>query len=79
VISVFFNGVNITQSPSSAVPFPNTTAGELVNITVYAPDAVQNTNVPGSGTTFNVTVVNPANGETTTLVLTQMEQIRTVY
>jgi len=40
VISAFFNGVNVTQSPSSAVPFPNTTAGELVNITVYAPDAV---------------------------------------
>jgi len=76
VISVFFNGVNITQSPSSAVPFPNTTAGELVNITVYAPDAVQNPYVPGTGTTFNVTVVNPANGETTTLVLTQMEQIK---
>jgi hypothetical protein len=76
VISVFFNGVNITQSPSSAVPFPNTTAGELVNITVYAPDAVQNPNVPGNGTTFNVTVVNPANAETTTLVLTQMEQTK---
>jgi hypothetical protein len=83
VISVFFNGVNITQSPSSEVPFPNTTAGELVNITVYAPDAVQNTYVPNpflpgtvNGTTFNVTVVNPANGETTILVLTEMEQIK---
>jgi len=75
VISAFFNGVNVTQSPSSAVPFPNTTAGELVNITVYAPDAVQNSYVPGAGTTFNVTVVNSANGETTTLVLSQMEQI----
>ncbi|MEM3355172.1 MAG: S-layer protein SlaA [Metallosphaera sp.] len=75
VISVFFNGNNITQSASAAIPFPNTTAGELVNVTVYAPDAVNNLNVPGSGTTFNVTIVNTANGETTTLTLTQMTKI----
>ncbi|WP_409366455.1 S-layer protein SlaA [Metallosphaera sp. D4-4] len=75
VISVFFNGNNITQSASEAIPFPNTTAGELVNITVYAPDAVNNFNVPGSGTTFNVTIMNIANGETTTLTLTQMTKI----
>ncbi|BCS94360.1 S-layer protein SlaA [Metallosphaera javensis (ex Sakai et al. 2022)] len=75
VISVFFNGNNITQSPSGAVPFPNTTAGELVNITVYAPDAVNNPHIPGAGTTFNVTIINTANGETTTLTLTQMTKI----
>ncbi|MCG3109977.1 hypothetical protein L3N51_02274 [Metallosphaera sp. J1] len=75
VISVFFNGNNITQSPSGAIPFPNTTAGELVNITVYAPDAVNNPNIPGAGTTFNVTIINTANGETTTLTLTQMTKI----
>ncbi len=75
IISVYFNGNNITQSASGAIPFPNTTAGELVNITVYAPDAVSNPNVPGDGTTFNVTIVNTANGETTTLTLTQMTSI----
>ncbi|QKQ99441.1 hypothetical protein GWK48_02675 [Metallosphaera tengchongensis] len=75
IISVYFNNQNITQSAAGAVPYPNTTAGELVNITVYAPDAVDNPNVPGSGSTFNVTILNTANGETTTLVLSQETKI----
>ncbi|MEM3195650.1 MAG: S-layer protein SlaA [Metallosphaera sp.] len=69
VISIIYNGENVT---SGSVPFPNVTAGELVNVTVYAPDAVLNPNVPATGSTFNVTVVNTLNGEMTTLILTEI-------
>ncbi|MEM3348079.1 MAG: S-layer protein SlaA, partial [Metallosphaera sp.] len=69
VISIIYNRENVT---SGSVPFPNVTAGELVNVTVYAPDAVLNPNVPATGSTFNVTVVNTLNGEMTTLILTEI-------
>ncbi|MEM0289972.1 MAG: S-layer protein SlaA, partial [Metallosphaera sp.] len=69
VISIIYNGENVT---AGSVPFPNVTAGELVNVTVYAPDAVLNPYVPATGSTFNVTVVNTLNGEMTTLILTEI-------
>ncbi|MEM3830090.1 MAG: S-layer protein SlaA, partial [Conexivisphaerales archaeon] len=69
IISIIYNGENVTQG---SVPFPNVTAGELVNVTVYAPDAVNNPNVPGNGNTFNVTLFNTVNGEMTVLTLTEI-------
>ena len=71
-IEEMYGTTNITESSINVAPFPNTTGGILVNITVYAPDAVLNSNVGSNGRNFNVTITNPATHVTTTLTVAEI-------
>ena len=71
-IEEMYGTTNITESSINVAPFPNTTRGILVNITVYAPDAVQNPNVGSNGRNFNVIITNPATHVTTTLTVAEI-------
>jgi len=71
-IEEMYGTTNITESSINVAPFPNTTGGILVNITVYAPDAVLNPNVGSNGRNFNVTITNPATHVTTTLTVAEI-------
>ena len=71
-IEEMYGTTNITESSINVAPFPNTTVGILVNITVYAPDAVLNPNVGSNGRNFDVTITNPATHVTTTLTVAEI-------
>jgi len=66
---IMYNGTVITNSTVNVVPFPTTSAGELVTVSVIAPDLV------GLKSTFNVTVRNPVTGVLTTLPLVEQYEI----
>jgi CARDB. len=71
-IEEMYGTTNITESSINVAPFPNTTVGIFVNITVYAPDAVLNPNVGSNGRNFNVIITNPATHVTTTLTVAEI-------
>ncbi|EZQ04941.1 hypothetical protein CM19_07825 [Candidatus Acidianus copahuensis] len=63
IVSIYYNGVNITANPSLALSFPNTSTGILANITVYSPSSAT------KYSSINVTVTNPATGVKTYVTL----------
>ncbi|NON61307.1 S-layer protein SlaA, partial [Acidianus sp. RZ1] len=63
MVSIYYNGVNVTANPSLALSFPNTSTGILSNITVYSPSTAT------EYSSINVTVTNPATGVKTYVTL----------
>ncbi|BBD73521.1 hypothetical protein HS1genome_1910 [Sulfodiicoccus acidiphilus] len=59
VVEEFWSTQNLTDSLNNTVPIPqHPQCSENVNVTVWAPEAVNNPNLPDHGRSFNVTVTN---------------------
>ncbi|BDC19521.1 S-layer protein SlaA [Acidianus sp. HS-5] len=65
IISLMYNGENVTENPALALPFVNTSTGILVTVSVYSPSTAT------EFTSFTVNVYNPATGVKTTLTLAE--------
>ncbi|MDT7901741.1 MAG: S-layer protein SlaA [Acidianus sp.] len=70
ILTIYYNGENITDNPTLALSFPNTSTGSIVDLSLYSPSTAT------SNTSFTVTVCN--DGVKTTVTLAE-EVINGVY
>jgi len=62
ILTIYYNGENITDNPTLALSFPNTSTGAIVDLCLYSPSTAT------SNTSFTVTVCNDGVKTTVTLV-----------